>query len=250
MSKVNAILNERLKHNDAQPKMAALAKKSAEGGLTSFSGIFGFAELSDSEKEGLKALLERYADEGHDISFDFTALSSITSEVKAINNQAAILHGERIKRAQNIFKKYRDGAFTAWLIATYGNRQTPYNFLQYYEFYETMPKKLHVLIDAMPRQAVYTLASRNGPIEQKEAIIHHSIGKTKQELLEHIRKVFPLEKDDKRSQSPADAAIQLLQRIRHQLKQSPCRYSDSQRKTIRQLLNQINEIVNGPFPGM
>lgn len=244
MSKVNAILNERLKQNDSQPKMAALAKKSAEGSLTSFSGIFGFAELTDSEKEGLKTLLERYADDGHDISVDFTALSSITSEVKAINNQAAILHGERIKRAQNIFKKYRDGAFTAWLVATYGNRQTPYNFLQYFEFYETMPKKLHALIDAMPRQAVYTLASRDGPNEQKEDIIHYSIGKTKQELLEHIRKVFPLEKDDKRGQNPQEATIQLLQRLRNQLNQSPCHFTDSQKKTVNQLLMQISEIVN------
>lgn len=244
MSKVNAILNERLKQNDSQPKMAALAKKSAEGSLTGFSGIFGFAELSDSEKEGLKALLERYADEGSDTSLDFTALAAITSEVKAINNQAAILHGERIKRAQNILKKYHDGAFTAWLTATYGNRQTPYNFLQYFEFYETMPKKLHALIDAMPRQAVYTLASRNGPAEQKEEIIHHSIGKTKQELLEHIRRVFPLENHDRRGQNPQEATIQLLKRICQQLKQSPQPFSDSQRKAVGQLLLQISELVN------
>ena len=48
------------------------------------------------------------------------------------------------KERKTILKNYRDGAFSAWLIATYGNRQTPYNFLQYYELYITLPEHLHL----------------------------------------------------------------------------------------------------------
>lgn len=243
MSKVNAILNERLKQNDAQPKMAALAKRSAEGTLTSFSGIFGQTELTEAEKERLKLLLERYAQHGQEITTDFKDLTILTSEVKAINNQAIILHGERIKKAQTILKKYSDGAFSAWLISTYGNRQTPYNFLQYYEFYSNMPKNLHHLIDAMPRQAVYTLASREGSIEIKEKIIQHAQGKTKQELLECIRKEFPLEESDKRKQKIEEGAIFTLKRLYTHLSQHPHNFSENQRKLVGKLLTQIKSLL-------
>src|SRR6185437_1917846 len=123
---------------------------------------------------------------------------------------AAILHGERIKQAQEILKKYRDGAFSAWLIAAYGNRQTPYNFLQYYELYQQLPQKLHSKLDEMPRQAVYTLASRSAPLEKKEAVIGNYQGQPKQELLALIRKLFPLHEADKRlSDLPAQALATL-----------------------------------------
>ena len=120
------------------------------------------------KKQTIESILKSFRlNESYDFDDDLKALMAITSEVKAITNQAVILHGERIKRAQEILKKYRDGAFTAWLFATYGNRQTPYNFLQYYEFYTVMPQALHPKLDQMPRQAVYSLASRAGALREK-----------------------------------------------------------------------------------
>lgn len=199
MSKMNAILSERLKTNDGQPKMATLAKKSASGALTSFAGIFGTAELSEAEKFELKVLLERYAETENDIHRDLSSLSSITLEVKGINNQAALLHGERIKKARDLLKNYREGAFTAWLITVYGNRQTPYNFLQYYEFYLSVSKDLHPLVETLPRQAIYTLASRDVPLSMKEKAIKTFANKTKQEILKCIRELFPIPAQDKRN---------------------------------------------------
>ena len=146
MAKVNSLLSERLKLPlEKLSKMTNLAEMSSSGHLSSFSGVFKVSELSDKEQEQLRFLLEEYG-EGQDIGQDFTSLSAITSEVKAINNQAAILHGERIKKAQELLKKYREGAFTFWLIQTYGNRQTPYNFLQYYELYQSLP---HILLSKL-----------------------------------------------------------------------------------------------------
>ena len=173
-------------------------------------------------------------------------LSAITSEVKAINNQAAILHGERIKKAQEILKKYRDGAFSAWLIATYGNRQTPYNFLQYYELHTSLPQTLHPKLDEMPRQAVYTLASRSGPFEKKQEIIKNYQGEPKQELLSLIRKTFPLALDDKRKQDAAEYAIQVLTRLHKQLIETPLRPSAEQKKTFHDLLKSLKSLVEGP----
>src|SRR3990167_2155551 len=171
MSKVNQLLSERFKKaGDAFSKMTALVDKS------SFSGIFKVSALSLKESENLFALLNQYSEEGCSIETDLTQLSALTAEVKAINTQALLLHGERIKKAQILLKSYRDGAFSAWLIATYGNRQTPYNFLQYYELYTALPHILHSKLEEMPRQVIYALASRSGSLNVKEEIIKNYRG--------------------------------------------------------------------------
>src|SRR5688500_18052924 len=120
--------------------MEALARQSVSGHLTSFAGVFSISELNMQEKQALEMALRPYAPSEETIVDDLPLLFTLASEVRAIHNQAALLHGERIKRVQQILTNYRDGAFSAWLIAVYGNRQTPYNFLQYYEFCEAMPK--------------------------------------------------------------------------------------------------------------
>lgn len=243
MANVNTLLNERLKKGD-QSKMAALAKQSASGNLTSFSGVFSVSELNDQEKIALETLLKEYSTEAKDLKSDLNALISITSEVKAINNQAAILHGERIKKAHTILIRYRDGAFTAWLIAAYGNRQTPYNFMQYFEFYEAMPKKLRPQIESMPRQAIYTLASREGPLEKKQEIVETYNGETKVELLQKIRELFPLETKDKRRQNIGDSTILSLTRLLLALKNTRFTLTPHQSTTIHQLLDTIRQYVS------
>jgi hypothetical protein len=242
--KVNHILTKRLKTADKSGKMAALAQESSAGNRSGFAGIFGTAELTDDAKGRLRGLLEQYAiDQNEEIDRDFEALKTITCEVKAINNQAALLHGERIKRAQAILKEYRDGAFTAWLMATYGNRQTPYNFLQYYEFYEEMPKTLRPQIESMPRQAVYTLASRNGDMRTKKEIVEEAVGKTKDELLNLIRGTFPLPEKDQRRKKLANEVISSLKRIHSLLKKPQEAMTEKQKKSARYWLQEIDELL-------
>ncbi|KAK5583325.1 hypothetical protein RB653_004917, partial [Dictyostelium firmibasis] len=125
--------------------------------LSLFSGVFKVHPLSEKDQETLREILQEY----RPVEEDFLTLASVTSEIKAISNQAVILHGERIQKAQLILKHYRDGAFSRWLMSTYGNRQTPYNFLQYYEFYLQLPVPLQDKLEDIPRQAIYTLASRD-----------------------------------------------------------------------------------------
>lgn len=245
MSKFNDLLNLRFRQKDTQnTKMTALVEKANNGDLSSFSGVFRVAALNPGEISTLEAILKSYRhNDFFDIGPDLKALTTITSEVKAITNQAVILHGERIKRAQEILKKYTDGAFTAWLFATYGNRQTPYNFLQYYEFYTVMPQALHAKIDQMPRQAVYSLASRSGEISRKEEIVKNYAGETKQELLTLIRTEFPLEETDKRLPNFAAHAITLLKRAREMLKKPICVPSSAEKKTLQDLVGQLGELI-------
>jgi hypothetical protein len=244
MAKVNFLLSERLKvATEKLSKMTNLAEMSTSGQLSSFAGVFKISELTEKEQDMLRLILTEYGEEGQDIHQDFVHLSAITSEVKAINNQAAILHGERIKKAQEILKKYRDGAFTLWLIETYGNRQTPYNFLQYYELYLALPQMLLPKLDEMPRQAAYTLASRQGDFEKKEEIIRSYNGQTKQELLDLIRRTFPLAERDRRAQDLGVNIIKGLQRIVDFLQQHEVSLNPSQQKKAKQLLSEIQSQI-------
>lgn len=243
MSQVNTLLNQRLKKTDHSSKMAAMAKQTANGNLSSFSGIFSVTELGENEKIELEQLLQNYAVNLEDISNDLKALISITSEVKAINNQAAILHGERIKKAHAILTRYREGAFTAWLITTYGNRQTPYNLMQYYEFYESMPKTLRIRLETMPRQAIYALASREGPLEKKQKIVEDYKGETKIELLSLIRETFPLKDKDARKQNFGEITLLTLQRLYYQLQNKRLSLGKIQKAEILELLSNIKNLI-------
>lgn len=245
MSKFNDLLNLRFKQKPSpQPKMTALVERSNNGELSSFSGVFRVSALNDSERLALETILKNFrVSDDYNVDSDLNALSAITSEVKAITNQAVILHGERIKRAQDVLKKYRDGAFTAWLFATYGNRQTPYNFLQYYEFYTLLPATLHPKLDQMPRQVVYSLASRAGAQEQKEEIVRNYTGQTKQELLTLIRHQFPLNEEDKRLPHFASHAISFLKRAREMLKNPHCIPLEAEKRQIQNLLAQLHALI-------
>lgn len=245
MSNINELLTKRLKKaENPSSKMAEMARQSASGNLTSFSGVFSVSELSTHEKSLLEDILNAHANEKNDVSHDLLSLISITSEVKAINNQAAILHGERIKKAQTLLKRYEDGAFTAWLIAAYGNRQTPYNLMQYYEFYDALPKTLRPQIESMPRQAIYTLASRDAPFDQKKLVVENYKGETKSQLLIIIRDLFPLSSGDKRGKGLADTTIQGLTRILSPLKNKKLKLTKHQKNELTHLLNEIQQLID------
>jgi len=242
MGNVNTMLTERLKSGKSS-KMAEMAKKSAKGNLNPFSGIFSVTELNKKEKSFLEAILHKYSSDSHHPHKDLQALINITTEIKAINCQSVLLHGERISKAQNILKNYQDGAFTTWLITTYGNRQTPYNFLHYYEFYTAMPKPLRPQIDAMPQQAVYSLASREGLMEKKQEIVKNYNGETKNELLYRIRETFPLADKDKRKENIGEGVMKSLVRLMTLINNRRSRISTVQKDEIFEQLEQFYHLV-------
>lgn len=246
MSKFSTLLNLRLKPKDTlPPKMSALAEMTSNGQLSSFGGIFQISSLTENEKENLSNILNSYKEgEERELQKDLEELIAVTSEVKAITKQAVLLHGERIKKAQDILKKYKEGAFTAWLITTYGNRQTPYNFLQYFEFYSAMPQELHPKLDNMPRQAVYTLASRSGTLENKIDIINSYQGQPKNVILSLIRKAFPLPKDDKRLPNLAEQAIVALRRLKGVMQEELFKPDAEQKNEIYALIIQMHSLID------
>lgn len=242
MTKVNDLLAGRFKKGAKQPsKMTDLAELSTSGKLSSFAGVFRVAKLSASEEKQLKTILDNHAREDSDTSEDLKFLSAITSEVKAINNQGAILHGQRIKQVQEVLKTYRDGAFSAWLKAAYGNRQTPYNFLQYYEFYSQMPRELQQKVDMMPRQAIYSLATRACDAREKTKIVESYKGESKQELLALIRERFPLAEKDKRAPNRYRGVLSSITQLKSQIAHPSFRPSPRQRKELKAALLELIE---------
>jgi len=154
--------------------------------------------LSGAEIDVLKNLLLDYQTSTCDISSDFSLLTSITSEIKSINHQSVLLHGEKIKAAKELFSAYGELAFSSWLKEVYGNRQTPYNLLKYYLFYTSLSKELQDKMLAMPKQIVYTIASRNCSEADKISVIDTYDGESKETFLKAIRKAFPVERKMKR----------------------------------------------------
>ncbi|NCF71575.1 MAG: hypothetical protein GWP59_07730 [Chlamydiales bacterium] len=205
--------------------------------------LLQLSKLNETEKGELKDILKKYASSDSKLELDLDYLVNITSEIKAINNQAIILHGERISKAQRILKSYKDGAFTAWLIATYGNRQTPYNFLQYFNFYRQLPQTLHPKFEKMPRQAVYALASREGALDKKLGLVKGFAGQSKQQLLKEIREVFPLNDQDKRKQRTQEHIINSLQKTYEQLKEQK-NFTDKNKTKLKAVLKKLETIID------
>jgi uncharacterized protein UPF0137 len=241
MSKVNNLLFSRLKQKFS--KTSELATASSHGNLSSFAGVFKIQPLSSEEKDGLEHLLDHYKHDAQETQNDLVSLTHLTSEIKAIQAQATLLHGERIKKAQEILKHYRDGAFSSWLIQTYGNRQTPYNFLQYFEFYSQLPPKLALKLGQIPRQAVYTLASRDAPLEEKQALLENYSGETKKELLSLIRQQFPLEESDRRKEDLPTQARQALEGVKQIFLRRNFRPTDEQKLSLRKTLEELLKLI-------
>ena len=242
MGKLEQSLSQRFGDNKSKNKMRALAEKSSAGELNTFSGVFALSELSQNEKGALEELLLKFSNDESSVKSDLESLIQITAEVKAISNQAALLHGERIKRAQTLLKNYEEGAFTAWLLASYGNRQTPYNFLYYFDFYQAIPKTSRPVVESMPRQAVYTLASRNIPIKDKTEFVQTYQGETKDALLAKIRETYPLESEDKRRYDGGEHLIRNLEKVGRLLRNSKIRLRKAQKNKVRLLLEEIQTL--------
>ena len=243
MSKFNNLLIARFKNHPKKEKVSELAHRSSTRSLTDISSPFRVRSMTDQEKGSLRSLLEKYQKEGNDISQDLTCLTTITSEVKAISNQAVLLHGERIKRAQQLFKKYRDGAFSHWLLKTYGNRQTPYNFMQYYELYTILPKNLQNIVDEMPRQAIYSLSSRTASQEKKVAFLEGYHGESKTQLLEKLRIDFPLPTKDKRKGNRAKTFFDLLNRATQLLRKGYVILNHKEKIELQAFIKEMKKLT-------
>ncbi|RDB31159.1 CT583 family protein [Candidatus Similichlamydia laticola] len=241
MSKLKDHLLQRLtRKKGSQKKMEVLADQAAQGHMSSFNGIFQVEPPSVQMILEFKEFLTQSQDKpvaDDAIELDAQALSQIIQEVKAISSQAILLHGERIKKAQSIMKKYQEGTFTQWLLRAYGNRQTPYNLLQYYEFFQSVPKEHRDLIERAPKQTIYCLASRQGKMEEKIKILQNIHHYSKKEFLDVVRELFPLGQEDKRKGT--NPVVRLLKEVDLRIKK---RLAQMKKEDLYRALQLIQNI--------
>lgn len=167
-----------------------------------FRQEFISSPLQQQEAESLqKILLEKLHPEREAsvIPGDYRILLILTQQIRAIDRQSVLLHGERIQRAQEVLKKYKDGAFTNWLNMTYGNRQTPYRMLRFYELFQKIETPDRLLLESMPKKAAYSLAMREGDIQKKMDIIREYHKEEQNHILHAIQKILPLSQEDRRT---------------------------------------------------
>ncbi len=246
MVKLESLLESRLSKSEEKPvKVRSLAERSNKGQLSGYSTLLGSSLISLEDKKLLQDLLSHYKKE-ESISFteDLEELSHLTQEVRSITQQSILLHGERIQKAQKLLSSYTDGAFSAWLITVYGNRQTPYNFLLYYQFYMMVEESLRFAIEEMPKQAVYTLAGRDAPLSEKIELIRAHKGMKKEALLEEIRRRFPLKTDDKRKgRSIGTILLQSLRKIKTALSMNIDELTEVEKKALKKEIREISNFL-------
>lgn len=243
MKKTSSLLEKRFEKSNTE-KIKALVQEHSQRNLSSLTKFDKKTALPQQESEQLSELLKKYALKENFSSEDFSLLSGLTAEIKTINHQAILLHGERIKKAQSIFKNYKNGAFSSWLMISYGNRQTPYNFLSYYELYLKLSPIFKELLEQMPKHLAYTLALRQGSIEKKEHILENYKEKNTSQILSLIRASFPLKKTDARQYSSGETITKLLSKALEILQDSSVQLNKKEVSKLHELLKKIEIAKN------
>jgi len=111
-----------------------------------------------------------------------------------------VLMGERIHRAREVLKPYKNGTFTRWLSSTFGTRKTGYNTLSYFELYRDLPQeRLKEQFKKIPLKAAYILASREGNIDAKANIIREYHSYDYNDLVALIQEKLPIPHSNKQA---------------------------------------------------
>ena len=165
----------------------------------------------------------------------------MTSEIKAINKQGALLIGERVYKAHEILKSYVDGTFVKWIDATFDSRRTGYNMLSYYELYLSLPNHAKENFKKMPQKAAYMLASRGGDINKKAEIISGYHDLKASDLILLIDEQMPSSKrtSSDNSQFSFSEILRFLKKV--QAKKN--HLSDKDKETLRNVVELINSIL-------
>ena len=144
------------------------------------------------------------------------------------------------------------GGFSKWLMATYGNRQTPYSMLRYYELYQNASVSHKALIESAPKKAVYLLASREGDLNKKMELLQNH-GKSKQsDLVLLIQEIFPVSENDKRQPKNSSAieallkGCQKLEKNKQHLSQDDINHIKEKNKTINNNSNHSTQDTDTP----
>jgi hypothetical protein len=215
-----------------------------------FTSVFDPKPLDSKEANYIEKLIVDNFRPGvipeEQVPVDVEQLQAITAEIKAVQKQGIVLIGERIEKARGILKSYTDGTFTQWLIQTFGSKQTGYNILKYYEFYQILPTNdLKETFKKIPQKAAYVIANRNGNVEKKIEIIKAHHDSPPSDIIQLVQETFPLGSKDRRKSKDNDTLLidSIRQNLQKLLKRKDDLASESHDalKEMRSLIDEILE---------
>lgn len=215
---------------------------------SSFQSVFDTKPLDEKEALALEKLLVDNYQPGGDapteeqVQVDVEQLKRLTAEIRAIGKQGVVLMGERVYKARDLLKLYRDGTFTKWLEAAFGNRKTGYNLLSYYELHKDLPPQLRENLKRIPQRCAYILASRDGAFETKQEILRQYSDLPLKELDLLIKDRLPAAKGDRRTRKSSNAKlIEGLKEIAYRLE---ARKAELTEQEIDEVLEQARVIMD------
>ena len=204
-------------------------------------------ELTENEKRAIQKIL---VDEYHpgviadiQIAQHIEQLINITKQIKSITVQSVLLHGERITQAQKLLANYKDGAFSKWLLVTYGNRQTPYSMLRYYEFYQSAPEETRPMIEAAPKKCMYALASREVDLIKKLEGVKNNCNKSQADFLESIQSMFPTAQAGKRESVKNKSTLNSMDTLLIKLKSGAQYLNEYHKAEIERLIRHLQKLI-------
>lgn len=209
----------------------------------------------EKRKSEIKEILLKYAKEEKRAEKDLEKVLKFSLEIEGISVQNRILHGERLLEVKEILKGgeskdfgYKDGCFIAWIMKVYGNKQTPYNYINYTSLYKKLPNETREKFLSMPFTAASNLAPKGGLSTQDTIevepgvldIIKNSEGKSRDALMFEIRERF---KGTKKGKKPnkAGTLISLLKRVEILLKNEYVKLNNSQRVEFEDCLEELKK---------
>jgi Uncharacterised protein family (UPF0137) len=218
--------------------------------VNSFSSVFDTKPLERSEATQIEKLLVDGFQPGtiaeDQVPSDVDSLKQITAEIKAIGKQGVVLTGERVQRARELLKPYKDGTFTKWLESAFGTRKTGYNALAYFELYTALPHgDLRDGFKKLQQRTAYILASRDGPIEVKIEILKERHNKGHTELVDLIQKKLPIAAQDKRvSSHPPKKLISQAMAILRKLKELKVKLDGDDLTEMAAMQSLIEDLIS------
>lgn len=213
----------------------------------SFSSVFDPRPLDAGDACRIEKLLAdnfmpgRISEE--QVGVDAIELKQITAEIKAIGKQSIILMGERVYRASNLLKPYKDGTFTKWLEATFGSKKTGYNALSYYNLFNELPSEdLRHKFKMMPQKPAYILASRQGcDLDVKAEIVREYHDMDPKQLVSLIQERIPKDSKDRRTlKSSNERLISVMRSTLRKLKERADELSEEDKSALAELIPDIS----------
>jgi Uncharacterised protein family (UPF0137) len=218
--------------------------------VNNFNAIFDTKPLDEKESRGLEKLLVdnflpgRISEE--QVTKDLENLKNITAEIKAIGRQGTILMGERIEKARDLLKPYRDGAFTQWIESAFGSKRTAYNMLSYYQLYSDLPNySLKERFKKLPQKIAYLLASKEADIDDKAKIIEDYYDSSSDELMLLIQERFPSDQGDGRRKAANKTLLDSLEIGLKKVLRRKDSLTDNNFDQVIKLRKLIDEIMLG-----